>query len=113
MEAVIDKRENGLKGIDELFQSVQEFATSARFKELLDFTAHFKQYAPYNAMLIYIQRPGARFVLPPRWWERYNRERSGSDLAATVNCHNIAAEVPRRSWERSGSDLAATVNCHS
>jgi len=73
MEAEIDKRENGLKGIDELFQSVQEFATSARFKELLDFTAHFKQYAPYNAMLIYIQRPGARFVLPPRWWERYNR----------------------------------------
>lgn len=73
MENEILKSESGVKGIDELFQSVQEFATSAHFKDLLNFTAHFKQYAPYKAMLIYIQRPGARFVLPPRWWGRYNR----------------------------------------
>lgn len=64
----IDKISN-LKGIDELFQSVRAFASSERFGELLQFTAHFKQYAPYNAMLIYIQRPGARCVLPPRWWD--------------------------------------------
>ena len=67
------EKTSGLKGIDELFQSVRAFATSERFGELLRFTAHFKQYAPYNAMLIYIQRPGARYVLPPRWWGRYNR----------------------------------------
>ena len=61
------------KGIDELFFSVQDYALSPKFKELLDFTAHFKRYAPYNAMLIHIQNPGARFVLPARSWQKYNR----------------------------------------
>lgn len=61
------EKASGLKGIDEQFQSVRAFATSERFGELLQFTAHFKQYAPYSAMLIYIQWPGARYVLPPRW----------------------------------------------
>lgn len=73
MEDDILKTEGGLKGIDELFQCVREFSASRRFRELLDFTAHFKRYAPYNAMLIYMQCPGARFVLPPRCWKRYNR----------------------------------------
>ncbi len=61
------------KGIDELFSAVQDYATSDRFSELLHFTAHFKKYAPYNAMLIHIQNPGARFVLPARNWLKYNR----------------------------------------
>ena len=61
------------KGIDELFATVQDYASSDKFKELLRFTAHFKKYAPYNAMLIHIQNPGARFVLPARGWLKYNR----------------------------------------
>lgn len=56
------------KGIDELFATVRDYASSERFRELLNFTAHFKEYAPYNAMLIHIQNPGARFVLPDRSW---------------------------------------------
>lgn len=61
------------KGIDELFVTVQDYASSDKFKELLRFTAHFKKYAPYNAMLIHIQNPGARYVLPARNWQKYNR----------------------------------------
>ena len=61
------------KGIDELFVTVQDYASSDKFKELLRFTAHFKKYAPYNAMLIHIQNPGARYVLPARSWQKYNR----------------------------------------
>lgn len=61
------------KGIDELFATVQDYASSEKFRELLNFTAHFKKYAPYNAMLIHIQNPGARFVLPARSWLKYNR----------------------------------------
>ena len=56
------------KGIDELFATVRDYASSDKFKELLRFTAHFKKYAPYNAMLIHIQNPGARYVLPARSW---------------------------------------------
>jgi len=61
------------KGIDELFVTVQDYASSDKFKELLRVTAHFKKYAPYNAMLIHIQNPGARYVLPARNWQKYNR----------------------------------------
>ena len=61
------------KGIDELFATVKDYASSDKFKELLRFTAHFKKFAPYNAMLIHIQNPGARFVLPARSWLKYNR----------------------------------------
>lgn len=39
------------KGVDELFATVQDYASSEKFRELLNFTAHFKKYAPYNAML--------------------------------------------------------------
>lgn len=62
------------KGIDELFAYAKEYRSSKKFKELLKFTAHFKGYAPYNAMLIHIQCPHARYVLPARNWLRlYNR----------------------------------------
>lgn len=61
------------KGIDELFATVQDYASTDKFRELLRFTAHFKKYAPYNAMLIHIQNPGARYVLPARSWQKYNR----------------------------------------
>lgn len=66
------------KGIDELFATVQEYASSDKFRELLNFTAHFKKYAHYNAMLIHIQNLGARFVLPaaplvcPLWIRSYS-----------------------------------------
>ena len=69
-----DSRKEVLRGVDELFASAREYASSARFRELMDFTGRFKQYAPYNAMLIYLQRPGARFVLSAGHWMRdYHR----------------------------------------
>lgn len=69
-----EERKEVLRGVDELFASTREYASSKRFRELMEFTGRFKEYAPYNAMLIYLQRPGARFVLSPRGWMRgYHR----------------------------------------
>ncbi|MBR6022452.1 MAG: hypothetical protein IK066_08555 [Kiritimatiellae bacterium] len=66
----IEDRKEVLRGVDELFASAKEYASSSRFLELMEFAGRFKQYAPYNAMLIYLQRPGARFVLSPREWQK-------------------------------------------
>lgn len=64
-----------LRGIDELFADVREYASSSRFMELMKFTARFKMYAVYNAMLIYLQRPGSAYVLSPSEWEkRFDRQ---------------------------------------
>ena len=61
-------------GIDELFNSALAYRTSSRFRELLQFCARFKRLAPYNAALVAIQKPGARFVLSAREWQRrFNR----------------------------------------
>lgn len=76
---------DNLRGIDELFASVKEYAESPRFRQLLDFTARFKMYAVYNAMLIYLQRPGARYVLSPKEWEKkYDRQIKNGALPILV-----------------------------
>jgi len=60
--------------IDELFLEVRRYAASGEFRKLLVFVARFKEYAPYNAMLIYLQKPGARFLLTAKdWREKYQR----------------------------------------
>ncbi len=38
------------------------------------YIARFRFYSPYNAMLIHVQMPGARFVAPPtRWKDKFGR----------------------------------------
>ena len=71
--AFAEEQDERRKGVDALFASVPHFRTSARFLDLLLGTAHFRTYAPYNAMLICVQRPQARYVLPAARWGRYNR----------------------------------------
>ena len=42
---------------------------------MLDFVSSFKKLSPYNAFLLYQQRPGARYVLNAfQWLKRYKRK---------------------------------------
>lgn len=62
------------RALDELFSHAGMYKTSEAYKQLMDFAARFRSYAPYNAMLVHIQMPGAVFVAPPeRWLRRYGR----------------------------------------
>lgn len=56
--------------LDELFCFARQYRTSEAYKELLDFLVGFRQYAPYNALLVHTQLPGARYVLPAHRWAR-------------------------------------------
>jgi hypothetical protein len=42
---------------------------------LLDFVSRFPKFAPFNAMLLQLQRPGLRFAAPARDWWIYHRRR--------------------------------------
>jgi hypothetical protein len=44
--------------VDALIAETRLYATSAALKELLDFTARLRHVAPFNAMLLHIQKPG-------------------------------------------------------
>ena len=60
--------------LDELFNATYLYRASDEFYNLIKFVRRFKFYSPYNALLIHIQRPGARFVAPPtRWYRIYGR----------------------------------------
>ena len=62
-----------LKGVDALFAYARAFRRCDRFGAMLRFCAAARDLAPYNAMMIHVQKPAARLVLPAASWLRYNR----------------------------------------
>lgn len=67
----ISSDESCAGALDELIQGVKLYKKSDELAELLDAVQQFPILAPFNAMLVSIQKPGARFVLPPEDWQRY------------------------------------------
>lgn len=62
------------RSLDELFNFARQYRSSDDYRDLIDFVARFRFYAPYNALLVHIQMPGARFVAPAhRWIKQYGR----------------------------------------
>lgn len=63
--------ENEVKSeLDSLFDSVKEYRTSQFYRDTLDFCRRFKQLAPFNAMMVKLQRPSCRFVLTAAQWKK-------------------------------------------
>jgi hypothetical protein len=68
-------REATRRALDELFTYARQYQSSKECFELLRFVASFRFYSPYNAMLIYTQLKGARYVAPAhRWMRDYGRQ---------------------------------------
>lgn len=60
--------------LDQLFRLTERYRYTEDYGDLLSFMRRFRFYAPYNAMLIHIQMPGARYVASPhRWLEKYRQ----------------------------------------
>ncbi len=68
------KRKEIEKGIGELYLLVKEYRSSDIFQKMIRFVAQFPHIAPYNAMLIYHQKAGAKLILTIRKWRQYNRQ---------------------------------------
>jgi hypothetical protein len=68
------QRDAARRALDDLFSLARQYKTSKAYFGLLKFIARFRFYSPFNAMLIYTQMEGARFVAPPhRWLRDYKR----------------------------------------
>lgn len=60
--------------LDELFTLTNAYRTGKQYHALMTFIGQFRFYAPFNAMLVHVQMPGATFVAPPhRWLHDYGR----------------------------------------
>ncbi len=60
--------------VDQLIADTQLYDSAKAVKELLEFTVRLRHIAPFNAMLLHIQKPGLSFAARPRdWWDRFRR----------------------------------------
>lgn len=65
--------------IDELIGQSQQYRQSPAFKETIDFMARFRDYAPYNNMLVKIQNPSCGFYATARDWRARFKRRLRED----------------------------------
>lgn len=68
-----EREEEFRNNVDELQFLIDECRNSDRFKQIIDFVGKFNYLAPYNAMLVEMQLPGAKFVLTGKKWREYGR----------------------------------------
>lgn len=60
--------------LDQLLEDSRLYKKGADFKNLLDFVVRLKNFAPFNALLLQIQKPGLNHAATARdWREKFNR----------------------------------------
>lgn len=70
----MEKKET-IAELDKLFQEVGTYRYSADYRELLVFARKFPKIAPFNAMLLHIQKPGSSMVATAGEWRiRFGRK---------------------------------------
>lgn len=60
--------------LDGLIEESKLYKTTKDYQDLLDFTVKLRNFAPFNAMLLNIQKPGLSYAASAMdWLERFNR----------------------------------------
>lgn len=60
--------------LDHLLDESRLYRTSKDFRDLLDFLVRLRNFAPFNAMLLQVQKPGLSYAASARdWRERFRR----------------------------------------
>jgi hypothetical protein len=60
--------------LDQLLSDSRLYTQSKDYKDLLDFVVRLRNFAPFNAMLLQIQKPGLSYAASARdWRERFGR----------------------------------------
>lgn len=60
--------------LDQLLSDSRLYTQSKDYKELLDFVVRLRNFAPFNAMLLQIQKPGLSYAASARDWQvRFRR----------------------------------------
>ena len=68
-------KQNIVAELDKLFDEVGTYRSTKEYGELLRFVRRFQKYAPYNAMLLHVQKPGSQYVTTAADWnQRFNRK---------------------------------------
>lgn len=61
--------------IDSLLQQSSAYRGSKAFQDMVSFMGAFRDYAPFNNMLVRLQNPTCSFyATEPDWWKRFDRK---------------------------------------
>jgi hypothetical protein len=65
---------NDIPELDKLYSEIRSYRSTKEFRNLLEFIIRFNFLGPYNAALVYRQRPGSKYVATPSVWRnKYGR----------------------------------------
>ena len=68
------EREAARSLLDQLLSDSRLYTQTKDYKELLDFVVRLRNFAPFNAMLLQVQKPGLSYAASARdWRERFGR----------------------------------------
>lgn len=56
--------------LDELFGRSRDFRRSRKFADAVDFIARFREYSPFNNMLVFLQNPLATYFATASHWQK-------------------------------------------
>lgn len=70
--------------IDQLISDTRLYTDAKAQRDLFDFVARFREYAPFNAMLMHIQKPGLTYAATARDWQRRFRRRVKKDARPLI-----------------------------
>src|SRR5918993_3198275 len=60
--------------LDQLLTDSRLYTQTKDYKELLEFVVRLRNFAPFNAMLLQVQKPGLSYAASARdWRERFGR----------------------------------------
>lgn len=60
--------------IDILVRQGEQYRSSDAFKEMVEFMGRFRDYAPYNNMLVHVQNPSCSFYATDKdWFDKFGR----------------------------------------
>jgi len=65
--------------LDELFHRSQKMRSSSNFAEAVAFAAKFKDYSPFNNMLVWLQNPATTFFATASHWQKAFRRTVNED----------------------------------
>lgn len=61
--------------LDQLLEDSRLYKSSRGYKALMDFCSQLRGFAPFNSMLLHIQKPGITYAASAReWQERFQRQ---------------------------------------
>ena len=71
---LFDEEDESRRLLDQLLEDSRLYSHSKDYLDLLETITLLREFAPFNAMLLQIQKPGLKYAAPQKdWWDKFTR----------------------------------------